>query len=330
MPFIIVRNDITKMQVDAIVNSTSQEVFVGGGVDKAINEIAGKDLLLERQSFGHLDITQAIITKGYNLLAKNVIHVAAPIYTNGLNNDSILLYKTYMNAMLLAYSKNLESIAFPFLSTGTYRFPKKQALEIAARAIKDFLNKHDMTIYLVVYEKTSYDISLERFNDVKSYIDEVLVRDKIRDKRLFIESYEKASYDSFQYIDKKPKRKRTLADVINDIDDTFVISLFKIIEFKQFKEQDVYKRANIDKKLFSKLRSNINYHPNKNTSISLCIALELNLDETKDLLIKAGYALSYSIKFDIIVRYFIENKIYDIYELDQVLFKFTSKTLSNY
>ena len=121
MPFIIVRNDITKMQVDAIVNSTSQEVFVGEGVDRVINEIAGQDLLLERQSFGRLDITQAIITKGYNIQAKRVIHVASPIYRDGMQNEAALLYKTYKNAMLLADENNLDSIDFPFLSKGTYR-----------------------------------------------------------------------------------------------------------------------------------------------------------------------------------------------------------------
>ena len=329
MPFIIIRNDITKMQVDAIVNSTSQEVYIGEGVDKTINDIAGKELLLERQSFGHLDITQAVITKGYKLLAKHVIHVAAPIYRDGMQNEDVLLYKTYKNAMFLADENNLESIAFSFLSTGTYRFPKRQALEIAVSAIKDFLNDHDMTIYLVVYDKTSYDISVDRFNEVKSYINEVLIQERTRLSESIYYN-EDAFCNIINNKESGIRKKRTLADVINDIDDTFVVSLFKIIEYKNFKEQDVYKRANIDKKLFSKLRSNINYHPNKNTAIALCIALELNLDETKDLLNKAGYALSLSIKFDIIVRYFIDNKNYDIYELDQVLFKFTNKTLSNY
>jgi len=323
MPFIIQRNDITKLEVDAIVNSTNSEPYYDGGTDETINLAAGDDLLNERRSFGHIELTKAIITKGYNLPAKHVIHVVTPKYIDGSSEEDYLLKQTYINALTLAKDNNLESIAFPLLASGTYRFPKSYALDIAGKAIKEFLEDNDMLIYLVVYDDKSYQLSLDKYGEIKSYIDE---------------NYESEHQPLFERViapfeDAKPlkkKPKRTLQQAVQDLDDSFSTSLLKIIDYLGLDEVKVYKKANIDKRLFSKIKSNADYHPSKKTALSFCIALELNLDDTEDLLSRAGYALSKASKFDLIISYFIETENYDMFEIDAVLLKLTNETLCNY
>lgn len=171
MPFEILRKDITEMEVDAIVNSTSPFPSVGGGADFVIHQKAGEELLKERASFGMLETTQAIITKGYNLPAKHVIHVVGPIYLDIHDKEEKLLYLTYLNALKLADQYHLESIAFPLISSGTFGFPKGIALDIALKVTKAFLEEHDMMIYLLVYDNESYQASKERLKDIKSYLE---------------------------------------------------------------------------------------------------------------------------------------------------------------
>lgn len=339
MPFEILRKDITEMEVDAIVNSTSPFPSVGGGADFAIHQKAGAELLKERASFGMLQTTRAIITKGYNLPAKHVIHVVGPIYLDFHDEEEKLLYQTYLNALKLADQYHLESIAFPLISSGTFGFPKGIALDIALKVTKAFLEEHDMMIYLLVYDNESYQASKERLKDIKSYLE---MKENGNDLNVFysykrfensIQNEETANYSTsfFNESRVKPSRKgqtkRSLIDVVDGLQETFVKSLIRHINEKGLNYIKVYKNANIDRKLFSKITSNDNYQPKKETVIAFAIALELNLDETKDLLNKAGYSLSPSKKFDCIIEYFIENEIYDMYEINVALSYFKQKGL---
>lgn len=321
MPFEIIRQEITKMNVNVIVNFTSSYPEIGLGVERMIHEEAGPDLLVDRKMFGFLDPTEAIITKGYNLLSRQVIHVVGPVFKDGNQNETELLYKTYINALKLADQYNVNSIAIPLISSKTLGFPRDQVLEIALKAIKEFLSKSEMMIYLVVYDERSYQISVDKFDSIKTYI----ANEQLKQKE-----YERSSFlmEKIQYNISVPlKKSKKLKDMVNHLEDSFVESLFNLIDERGLDDVSVYKKANIDRKLFSKMKSNLEYQPSKITAIAFAIALELNIDETKDLLAKAGFALSKSSKFDLIIQYFIENEIYDLYEVNQVLFAFNQKTI---
>lgn len=323
MPFEILRNDITKMKVDAIVNSTSAQPSIGGGADFDINQVAGLKLFEERKSFGHIKKGTPILTKGYQLPARYVIHLVAPIYIDGNHQEQEDLYQSYTTALHLAKEHDIESIAFPLISSGTFRFPIGEALEVALSAIKSFLDLHDMMIYLLVYDEASYQVSLDRFISVKSYLEDD------EDEIIHFNRIETAQLLDVDYSSKisKSSKSRTLDDIELELDETFSKSLFRLIDERELNDVDVYKKANIDRKLFSKIKSNSDYQPSKMTAIAFSIALELNLDQTKDLLNKAGYSLSPSSKFDKIIQYFIEDENYDLYEINQVLFAFDQKTI---
>lgn len=304
MPFEILRNDILKMEVDAIVNSTSQEPFVFGGLDAKIHEKAGPELLRNRARFGSLRLAQPIITSGHNLLSKYVIHVVGPIYKNGKLNEKQQLKDTYTNVLKLAMEMKLESIAFPLISSGTFKYPRKEALEVALGVIKGFSDLPDMMIYLVVYDEESYQASKPFLNELK--YNETVMTDVMMNRTT-----------TPKLIRTKP---RSLEELIDEIEDTFQEMLFKFINQKGLEDVDVYKKANIDRKLFSKIRSNRLYQPSKSTALAFAVALELNYDETLDFLKKAGYTLSDALPQDIIVGYYIAKGNYDIFEINIALF----------
>lgn len=340
MPLMIVRNDIVKMNVDVIVNSANPYPTIGQGVDGQIHKYAGKELLEARREIGNIACGEAFITSGFQLPAKYVIHTVGPTHTN--QEVSELLRNCYKNSLYLALEHSCESIAFPLISTGIYGVNKVKALQIAIQTIHEFLFEHEMMVYIVVYDKESYQISEQLYAKIESYIDENYIEEVyVPYPRAYESQYERRNvfteavrafrepiveYEE-EYICEETTEMRSLEDLMDEVDDTFSEHLFRMIDYKGMKDPEVYKKANIDRRLFSKIRSNKYYQPSKNTALSLAFALELNLDETKELLIKAGYALSNSNKVDIIVKYFIEQKNYNIYELNEVLFKFTETTL---
>lgn len=335
MPFEIIRNDITKVYVDAIVNAANKTLLGGGGVDGAIHRAAGPDLLEECRTLGGCRTGEAKLTKGYKLPARYVIHTVGPVWQGGGSNEDKLLADCYSNSLTLAKEHQLESIAFPLISTGAFGYPKDRALKIAISVISNFLMDHEMTVYLVVYDKGSFQLSGKLFNSIKQYIDDNYIEEhphrresrsmedlEVSD-RILRES-EPLAVRSYSQIT-KPQRK--LEDLINQMDETFSQMLLRLIDEKGMTDAQTYKRANIDRKLFSKIRNDIQYKPSKHTAIAFAIALELNLDETKDLLMRAGYALSHSSKFDIIIEYFIRKGNYDIFEINEALFDFNQKLL---
>ena len=331
MPFRIIRNDITKLNTDAIVNAANEKLLAGGGVCGAIFAAAGAEQLqAECNKIGYCDIGNAVITKGFNLLAKYIIHTVGPIYGQNPKEEESQLYSCYISSLNLAKSKKLSSIAFPLISSGIYGYPKAEALKIATRAIKEFLTKEEMDIYLVVYDKKSFEISGKLFEKVQSFIDETLI---IPETNRQLNSYEiqtsmplNLSDECVGHTAKNLLKKRSLKDLLNKDVETFSQMLLRLIDEKGMTDVEVYKRANIDRKLFSKIRGK-NYTPRKHTVIALAIALRLNLDEAKDLLRRAGYALSECNKFDVIIEYFIENEQYDIFEINETLFYFEQPLL---
>lgn len=341
MPFQIIRDDITRLETDAIVNAANSRLLAGGGVCGAIFSAAGaEELQKECDKIGFCGIGEAVITKGFRLKAKYVIHTVGPIYGQDPENEENQLYSCYKNSLELAGKKKLESIAFPVISSGIYGYPKAEAIKIAIRAIKDFLDENEMTVYLVVYDKNAFQISEKLFSDVKSYIDERMVKPETR-KRPDLCFDAVASpfsvqpnriYDSEDFGEpvknssEKIVPKKSLEDLINMKVETFSEMLLRLIDEKGMTDVEVYKRANIDRKLFSKMRKK-DYTPKKITVVALVIALRLNMNEARKLLERAGYAFTESSKFDLIIEYFIENEKYDIFEINETLFAFEQQLL---
>ena len=342
MPLEIIRNDITQVHADAIVNAANRSLLGGSGVDGAIHRAAGPELLAECRTLGGCKVGEAKITKGYRLPAKYVIHTVGPVWHGGGADEEKLLADCYRNSLVLARQYELESIAFPLISSGAFGYPKDKALKVAIAEIGDFLLQHEMTVYLVVFDRASFALSEKLFASIAEYIDDNYIdlqpvddrnrRERIRMQEEVLEDalYEASISSAYMPAPAAPlKRKRKLADVVKQLEETFSQVLLRLIDEKGMNDAETYKRANIDRKLFSKIRNDIHYKPSKPTVLSFAIALRLNLDETRDLLRKAGFALSRSSKFDIIVQYFIEEGNYNIFEINEALFAFEQSLLGN-
>lgn len=335
MPFELIRNDITNVHADAIVNAANSSLLGGGGVDGAIHRAAGPELLAECSTLDGCEVGQAKLTKGYKLPAKYVIHTVGPVWKNGQNNEEKLLAECYKNSLALAKEHRLESVAFPLISTGAFGYPKDKALKIAIAVIGDFLKKNEMTVYLVVYDQTAFKLTEKLFSSITQYIDDQYIeeqpynfRSHPEESRMLSDGYfADAGLFSTEVPTPVKKKKRSLEDVIKELDETFSQSLLRLIDGKGLTDTETYKKANIDRKLFSKIRNDIDYKPSKATAFAFAIALELNLDETEDLLHKAGFAISHSSKFDLIIEYFIIEGNYNIYEINEALFAFDQKLL---
>lgn len=337
MPFEIVRNDITKIYCDAIVNAANSTLLGGGGVDGAIHLAAGPQLLEECKTLGGCKTGEAKITKGYNLPAKYVIHTVGPVWHGGNNNEEELLISCYENSLRIAKEYGFDSIAFPLISSGVYGYPKKEALEVARKTITAFLEDNDILVYLVIFDKDAVVLSDELFSDVQKYIDdnyvEIHERAFARSENMMFESecapMAPAACSDYA-VEKCLAPSKSFDEIINDtIDESFSQMLLRKIDESGMKDSQCYKKANIDKTLFSKIRSNPLYKPSKATAIAFAIALELDIKDTNDLLLKAGYALSHSNIFDIIIEYFVMNKNYDVFEINEVLFKYDQPILGS-
>jgi len=417
MPLQIIRQDITQMAVDAIVNAANSSLMGGGGVDGCIHRAAGPELLKECETLGGCETGNAKITGAYNLPCKYVIHTVGPRYVNGCLGERELLEDCYRNSLILAKENNCETVAFPLISSGIYGYPKDEALKVATDAISEFLLENEMMVYLVIFDRSSFEIGEKLFKDISTFIDEHYVAEY---ERLYPETERpmcsrtaaprmmsqspamsgemsprfeapksapplsaapcrvsmaeekdvgktKKLRDLFK--NKKAKKKtetpdistvntevvtnsnsmpteqspanpffsgmwsdesygnRSLEEVLGQIDESFSEMLLRKIDERGMKDSECYKKANIDRKLFSKIRSDANYRPSKPTVIAFAIALELSLDDTKDMLMKAGFALSHSNKFDLIIEFFISKGIYDVFEINEALFAFDQSLL---
>ena len=396
MPFEMVRNDITKMKVDAVVNAANQSLLGGGGVDGAIHRAAGPELLEECRALGGCRTGQAKITKGYRLPAGYVIHTVGPIWHGGLFGEQAQLRACYRNSLELALEHGCESVAFPLISAGAYGYPKDKAISVAVDEIRRFLADHDMTVYLVLFGPTEFLTGKKLYRQVKEYIDDLYVEERvdtqynIQRRHLWQTDPEKALKQDIALTQKptgsqrearadidaapaaarprktedrvelsgymppeeavRPKkaagapRKPTAQlelfaapmaaepdwnEILRRTDEGFSAALLRLIDEKGMTDAQCYKRANIDRKLFSKIRSNPEYKPSKPTVFAFAVALRLSLPETTDLLRRAGYALSHSSKFDIILEYFIINRRFDVFEINEVLFQFDMPLLGS-
>ncbi|MBQ6469876.1 MAG: macro domain-containing protein [Lachnospiraceae bacterium] len=415
MPFQIIRNDITKVHADAIVNSANPRPVYGSGTDSAVYQAAGAEkLLAERKKIGPIPRGEVAVTPAFDLPAKYIIHTVGPVWEDGTHKELEQLASCYRKSLLIAKQLGCESIAFPLISTGVYGFPKDRALAVALETIADFLddNDNEMEITLVVFDKRAFDLSAALTADVSQFIDDHYVEQKHeeeyayarpsvgageyarknfrqrmlderrrrrkaealrREEELQEELWEEELLEadeglmmpsaaqeapamapsSAKKAPKSPaapavkadraeapqqapkkdpwsKKKKTLDDILAGTGESFRDCLFRLIDERGLKDPTVYKRANVDRKVFSKIRKNEDYLPKKGTALAFAIALELNLDQTKDLIGKAGLALSDSNKTDLIIEYCIENRIYNIFDVNALLFKYDQPSIGAY
>ncbi|MBR6573387.1 MAG: O-acetyl-ADP-ribose deacetylase [Clostridia bacterium] len=336
MPLEILRNDITKMAVDAIVNAANETLLGGGGVDGCIHRAAGPELLAECRTLGGCKTGGAKITKAYRLPCKYIIHTVGPVWRDGTYGEREQLISCYRTSLALALEHGCETVAFPLISSGIFGYPKDRALRVAVDTIGEFLMEHDMTVYIVIFDRAAYQIGGKLFADIAEYIDDRYVvthtdsrREQLRRKNMaepFVEMQPMFSLSCpSASVDSAPKP--SLDDLLVELDAGFSETLLKLIDRSGMKDSEVYKKANVDRKLFSKIRNNPDYKPSKATAIAFAIALGLSLEETKDFIARAGYALSHSSKFDIIIEYFIEQGNYDIFAINEALFAFDQSLL---
>ncbi len=370
MPFRIIRNDITRVRADAVVNTANPEPVFAGGTDAAIYKAAGeKELLAERRKIGRIEPGEAVVTKAFALPARYIIHTSGPVWIDGNHGEYDILRSCYRKSLLLADQLGCESIAFPLIASGVYGFPKDKALEIALSVIRDHLENSDLDVTLVVFGRSAYQLASGLTQQVREYIDENYVTRKLEEeygaisgsvhedpapemrrlRRLWenLPSFGRPSSgsvfgsassdaefggdlsdDLLAEASMAPKSKKgSLEDAVNNLGETFQARLLRMIDERGMTDPEVYKRANVDRKLFSKIRCSDNYIPKKKTIVALAIALKLNLDDTKDLLSSAGFSLTNNSKADVIVSFCIENGIYDIFEVNALLFKFDQPIL---
>ena len=349
MPFTIVRNDITKLSVDAVVNAANTGLLMGGGVCGAIFAAAGaEELQAACEKLSPIVTGEAVVTGGFSMRAKYIIHTAGPVYRDGTSGEEALLRSCYKNSLELAMSRGCESIAFPLISSGIYGYPKDEALSVATHTIGEWLADNDMDVSLVVFDKSAFKLSQELQGVVQSFIDENYVDMRTIKHRELLDSESRAiSYSRLPapvqthdtaYTVKSMAIRETVppeyeesasafGDALPRLDEPFSITLLKLIDLKGKSDVYVYKRANIDRKLFSKIRTGKGYMPGKKTVVALAIALELTLAETRDLLERAGFALSRSVMFDVIIEYFLTRGKYDVFEINNVLFEYDQPLL---
>lgn len=324
MPFEIVRNDITKMKVDAIVNAANKSLLGGGGVDGFIHRAAGPELLAECKLLNGCETGSAKVTKGYHLPCMYVIHAVGPRWIDGNHHEKELLESCYTTSLHLAKEYGCKSIAFPLISSGIYGYPKDQALRIAVEQIRKFLLDNEMMVYLVIFDRKAYEISDRLYSDIATYIDDRYVdehSDSLSLQRVRFREYENTCLKE-ESVPLSSSNQKTIKDWLDDIDESFSEMLLRKIDESGMSDAECYKKANIDRKLFSKIRSDKLYKPSKPTVLAFALALELSLEEMQDMLAKAGFALSHSSKFDLIIEYFVKQGNYNVYEINEALFAF--------
>ncbi len=341
MPLQIIRQDITKMKVDAIVNTTNEEMIGYSGVDLAVHRGAGPLLDAECKKIAPLGLGTAKITKGYNLDAKYIIHTSGLVWQGGLVGESLILKSCYIESLKLAVNKGCNSVAFPLISSGAYGYPKDQVLKFAIQVITEFLFDHELMVYLCVFDPASYEFSKKLFSEISQFIENdyvekyeedfadsgigetvLLSQEPIEDKRM-APAPEMREMRAPCCAEFSSVADESLHEYMKAMDKSFAYKLFDLIDKRGMTDVECYKKANVDKKTFSKIKCNPDtYKPSKQTAIAFAIALRLNLDETQDLLASAGLTLSQSFVFDKIIRFFIQKEIYDIFEINEALFEF--------
>ena len=340
MPFLMIRNDITKVAADAIVNPANRNLLQGSGTSRAIYQAAGEqELTAACEAIGHCELGRAVCTPAFALPAKYIFHAVCPAWHGGFFGEAKQLASAYHSALELAAEYHCESVAFPLLSSGNYGYPKEQAFRIAVDTITQYVMEHDMTVYLVLYDRHSLAVSRKLFASVEEYIDDHYVAQN--DESYEFDRRRRESAERRRRLEEEaapilrepirplqtPMAARSLESLMDNLGESFTTRLLRLIDERGLKDSTVYKQSNISRQHFSKIQCNRDYNPKKKTVLAFAVGLHLSEDETIDLLKSAGYAFSDGSKRDWIVRYCLEQKIYNINQVNTLLFEYDQEQL---
>ena len=339
MPFLMIRNDITKVAADAIVNPANRNLLQGSGTSRAIYQAAGEqELTAACEAIGYCDLGKAVCTPAFRLPAKYIFHAVCPAWQGGLFGEAEQLAGAYHSALELAAEYQCESVAFPLLSSGNYGYPKEQAFRIAVDTITQYVMEHDLTVYLVLYDRHSLAVSRKLSASVEEYIDDHYVAQN--DESYEFDRWRRESAERRRRLEEEaapmleaaappaaPMAARSLEHLMDNLGESFTTRLLRLIDERGLKDSTVYKQSNISRQHFSKIQCNRDYNPKKKTVLAFAVGLHLSEDETIDLLKSAGYAFSDGSKRDWIVRYCLEHKIYNINQVNTLLFEYDQEQL---
>ena len=339
MPFLMIRNDITKVAADAIVNPANRNLLQGSGTSRAIYQAAGEqELTAACEAIGYCDLGKAVCTPAFRLPAKYIFHAVCPAWQGGLFGEAEQLAGAYHSALELAAEYQCESVAFPLLSSGNYGYPKEQAFRIAVDIITQYVMEHDLTVYLVLYDRHSLAVSRKLSASVEEYIDDHYVAQN--DESYEFDRWRRESAERRRRLEEEaapmleaaappaaPMAARSLEHLMDNLGESFTTRLLRLIDERGLKDSTVYKQSNISRQHFSKIQCNRDYNPKKKTVLAFAVGLHLSEDETIDLLQSAGYAFSDGSKRDWIVRYCLEHKIYNINQVNTLLFEYDQEQL---
>ncbi|MCR4896493.1 MAG: macro domain-containing protein [Lachnospiraceae bacterium] len=322
MPLQIVRNDITKVKADAIVNSANPDPIFGAGVDGAIYSAAGKaKLMMERKKIGPIMPGEVAVTPAFDLQAKYILHTVGPAWHDGNHGEYEILRSCYAKSLEKARELKCKSIAFPLIATGVYGFPKDAALEIALSQIQSFLLAHPMRVLLVVFDQAALQLSKNLTDSVREYVSEHYVNEVER-------GYRQRNYDAYRrrteavFLEEmqvpKLSSKAGMDSLLSGVEKTFQEKLFEIIDARGLTGPQAYGDY-VSRQVFHKLQTNMDYRPDKYTTLAMCLALHLSLEETLDMMGRAGWTLSPSSKMDVIVKACIVNGEYNRHKIDILL-----------
>ncbi len=343
MPLEIIIGNIVDQNTDIIVSSNNNKMIASGGNSLAVfNRIGKQRIKKELDNYPFIKTTEIAVTSGFDL-SKYIIHAVGPVYDENSKNNETLLEDTYKNVLNKAVELKVESISFPLISAGANNFPYQLALDIAIKTIGKFVDNYELDVKLVLLPE-------EKSRKIKYPVLHRLIKKSILDNRVQGQRGERLAVmtkkvveidaaDSFNvaeaaayadsYYPSMAPAGYSLDDILENMDISFSKTVLNLIDEKGYKDSDVYKRANLDRRLFSKLRSSDDYQPSKSTAIALAFALRLSVPQTDDLLLKAGYSLSKSNTADIIVQYCLNNEIYNIHDVNALLFRYDQKQLGS-
>ena len=290
MPFYLVNGDLVSMNVDAIVNAANVSLKMVEGVGRAIFHNAG-DLEMTNacKAIGRCEVGQVVETPSFKILnTKSIFHAVAPIYINGKHNEYNLLEDAYNNCLNLAISKKYTSIAFPLLG-GEFNWPLSDCYQVAKRTILNFLKNHDLDVYMVFYKNIPNTIDDQLHEKLFHYI---------------------TSGFKIEESDKKEENIR------------FIDEVNLIFKNSNLTTKELAYLANCNEKTFKRILEDDTYIPSKNLALSLGIAFKLNSVELSEFLNYAGYSLNRADVFDLLILFFIDNNIFDVYKINDALFKY--------
>lgn len=329
MPLRFIRNDITRMRTDAIVLPANHNLEMGPGASESIFLAAGRERLEGELRISYpngCQMGKAVATNGFDLPARWIIHAVCPQWQGGGLKEDEFLYSAYHEALLLAKEKKCESIAFPLLSSGSYLYPRMQAIYIAVNAIMDFLAENEMEVILVLFTTGAVRDVERLFGPIRSYLDDGYtdeieqgyeIRDLMLDGELLPDWYDLER--DYQELLKQPTKSAPVTKIMQEERESFHDMLFRIIKGKGMSDPEVYQAANLTKQTYHKIKQNPDAIPKKKTILALAIGLQLTIGETNILLMKAGYALSDYFLFDRIMKYFLDTQDYDFRHINNML-----------